>query len=312
MSKNEKSIFNNNFCFSRVLKDIDFLIKFHDYKEEKSLYILRELQRKEREKRILFNRRKNHSEIVNNLKKANEEREMLLSYKESRLSNNNNLSQINLYSANNNNYLPKIQNKEEQKNKENRIVIFEKLWKENLNKDKKAQEKKNINNKTTIYNSNYIMDIFDENYIKMKKIKEKKTEQKILLEKIKINNLKVKNKLKIHQNLMEKFKDKREYSPNYNAIEKHMPQVNFNTKSQRIFPIKFIKINNNRELNPQPKRNEAVKILRKNNSSHFLNNNISTCTLFKNYLNSKDNNSISDKKSLIGSTSQIDRDNSNF
>ena len=311
MSKNENNIFNNNFCFSRALKDIDFLIKFQDYKEEKSLYILKELQRKEREKRILFDRRKNHNEIVNSLNKANEEREMLLNYKESKISNN--VSQINTYSTRNNYFLPKLQNKEEQKSKDNKLIIFEKIWKEHLNKNKNSKQRRKNSNKTAIYDSNYIMDIFFFFYEKMKKINEKKTEQKRLLEKIKINNLKVERKLKIHKDIMKKFKDKREYSPNYEAIEKHLPKVNLNTKSQRIFPIKFIKINNIGELDPDKRIIEPKKLLRKNNSTQSIFfKNMSTCSLFKNFINIKNNSIINDKKNFKENISRMDKDNSIF
>ena len=293
MSINEENILNNNFCFSKVLKDIDFKLKFKDYREEKSLYILRQLQKEQREKRILFERRKNHNEIVHSLHKANEENQIILDYKARKL--NKNLSQINLYSTKNSFFLPKLKNKEEQKNKDNKVVIFEKIWKEQyLNKNKKYFGKRNKSNKT-MYSNNNLNDIFDVNYDKMKKKIEKKTQQKILLERIKINNLKVKKKLKIHQDIMSKFKDKREYIPNYNAIEKHLPEVNFNTKSQRIFPIKFIKINNVGELNSTENRSESVlkKSFRKDNSykSLFLNN-VSTCTLFKNIRNNNENSFI--------------------
>ena len=100
---------------------------------------------------------------------------------------------------------------------------------------------------------------------------------------------------------MQKFKDKREYSPNYNAIEKHLPEVNLNTKSQRIFPIKFIKIYNIGEFNSQEKRSESLpkKIFFKNNlnQSSFLNN-LSTCTLFKNYQYNNNESSFYEKKKL--------------
>ena len=292
MIKNESNIFNNNFCFSKVLKDIDFRIKFKNYKEEKSLYILKQLQKEQKEKKILMNKRKNHNEIVHSLKKANEEKELLLNYKNNLL--NKNISEIKSYSTRNN-YFPKLSKKEEEKNNDNKIIIFEKIWKEQyLNKTKRNKGKRNNSNKT-IYNNNSGIDIFDENYDKLKKKKEKKTPKKILLDKIKNNNLKVVKKLKIHKDLLSKFKDKREYIPNYNAIEKHQPRVNLNTKSKRIFPVQFIKINNIGELSSQEKRSESnyKTIFKKNNSNQslFLNN-LSTCTLFKNYLNNNKDNSL--------------------
>ena len=292
MIKNESNIFNNNFCFSKVLKDIDFIIKFKNYKEEKSLYILKQLQKEQKEKKILMNKRKNHNEIVHSLKKANEEKELLLNYKNNLL--NKNISQIKSYSSRNNDF-PKLSKKEEEKNNDNKIIIFEKIWKEQyLNKTKRNKGKRNNSNKT-IYNNNSGIDIFDENYDKLKKKKEKKTPKKILLDKIKNNNLKVVKKLKIHKDLLSKFKDKREYIPNYNAIEKHQPRVNLNTKSKRIFPVQFIKINNIGELSSQEKRSESnyKTILKKNNSNQslFLNN-LTTCTLFKNYINNNKDNSL--------------------
>ena len=292
MIKNESNIFNNNFCFSKVLKDIDFRIKFKNYKEEKSLYILKQLQKEQKEKKILMNKRKNHNEIVHSLKKANEEKELLLNYKNNLL--NKNISQIKSYSSRNN-YFPKLSKKDEEKNNDNKIIIFEKIWKEQyLNKTKRNKGRRNNSNKA-IYNNNYGIDIFDESYDKVNKKKEKKTQKKILLDKIKNNNLKVVKKLKIHKDLLSKFKDKREYIPNYNAIEKHQPRVNLNTKSQRIFPVQFIKIYNIGELSSQEKRSESnyKTIIKKNNSNQslFLNN-LSTCTLFKNYLNNNKDNSL--------------------
>ena len=287
MAKNE-DIFNNNFCFSKVLKDIDFRIKFRNYREEKSLYILKQLKREQKEKRILFEKRKIHNEIVHSLQKANEENEMILNYRAKKL-NKNNLSQNNLYSTKNTFYFPKISKKEEKINIDNKLINFEKLWKEQqyLNKNKRNLRKRNNSNKT-MYNS--INDIFDQNYDKIKKRKEKKTEKRIILDRIKYNNLKVKKKCQIHQDIMKKFKDKREYSPNFNAIEKHLPEVNLKTKSQRIFPIKFIKIYNIGEFNSLEKRNESIpkKILFKNNlyQSIYLNN-LSSCTIIKNYQNNE-------------------------
>ena len=289
MTVNE-NIFNNNFCFSKVLKDIDFRIKFKNYREEKSLYILKQLKREQKEKRVLFEKRKNHNEIVHNLQKAYEENEMILNYKAKKLNKYKNLSQNNLYSTKNSFYFPKISKKEVEKIKDNKMIIFEKLWKEQqyLNKNKRNLGKRNNSNKT-MYNS--INDIFDENYDKIKQRKEKKTEKKIILERIKFNNLKVKKKFQIHHDIMLKFKDKREYIPNYNAIEKHQPEVNLDTKSQRIFPIKFIKNYNIGEFNSLEKGNESMqkKLLFKNNSNQsiFLNN-LSTCTLFKNYQNNNE------------------------
>ena len=309
MTRNE-DIFNNNFCFSKVLKDIDFRIKFRNYREEKSLYILKQLKKEQKEKRILFEKRKNHNEIVHSLQKANEENEIILNYKAKKLNKNKNLSQNNLYSTKSTFYFPKI--KEEVKNKDNKMIIFEKLWKEQqyLNKNKGNLGKRNNSNKT-MYNS--INDIFDENYDKIKKRKEKKIEKRIILERIKFNNLRVKKKFRIHQDIMQKFKDKREYSPNYNAIEKHLPEVNLNTKSQRIFPIKFIKIYNIGEFKSQEKRSESLpkKIFFKNNlnQSSFLNN-LSTCTLFKNYQYNNNESSFYEKKNLRDSFQKMEKENS--
>ena len=112
---------------------------------------------------------------------------------------------------------------------------------------------------------------------------------------------------------MQKFKDKREYSPNYNAIEKHLPEVNLNTKSQRIFPIKFIKIYNIGEFKSQEKRSESLpkKIFFKNNlnQSSFLNN-LSTCTLFKNYQYNNNESSFYEKKNLRDSFQKMEKENS--
>ena len=217
---------------------------------------------------------------------------MLLNYKARKLEKNKNLSQINLYSTKNVFFLPQLDQKEDQKNKDNKVIIFEKIWKEQyLNKNARNIGRRNNSNKT-MYGSNFINDIFDEHYDKMKKLREKKTEKRIKLERIKINNLKVKKKLRIHQEIMSKFKDKGEYCPNYNSIERHLPEVNLNTKSQRIFPIKFIKINNIGDLNIKDKKPESMpkKLLVKNNSNQslFLNN-LSTCSLFKKFLNNNDN-----------------------
>jgi len=296
--KNENNILNNNFCFSKALKDIDFIIKFKNYKEEKSAYILKQLKKEQKEKKMLLSRKKNHNEIVHDLQKANEESELLLNDKTRKY---NNMSQINFYSSRNNSLcLPKLSKNEEKKNKDSKIIIFEKIWKEQiLNKSKNGRSMKNRkNNSNRIqYNSHYIVNIFDENYDKLKKKKEKNEKNKII-EKIKFNNLKVQKKLKFHQEIMSKFKDKREYSPNYNSIEKHLPDVNLNTKSKRIFPYKFIKKSNVDDLKSQKTRSESMPkgTLRKiitNKSIIF--SNISTCTLFKNYLKNNENSLLENK-----------------
>lgn len=296
--KSENNIFNNNFCFSKALKDIDFIIKFKNYKEEKSAYILKQLKQEQKEKKMLLSRKKNHNEIVHNLQKANEENELLLNDK---IRNNNNMSQINFYSSRNNNLcLPKLSKNEEKKNKDTKIIIFEKIWKEQiLNKSKNGRNRKNRKNNSnrTQYNSHYIVNIFDENYDKLKKKKERNDKNRIL-EKIKLNNLKVQKKLKIHQEIMSKFKDKREYSPNYNSIEKHLPDVNLNTKSKRIFPYKFIKINKVGDLKSQETRSESMPkgALRKIISTKsIIFSNISTCTLFKNYIKNNESSLLENK-----------------
>ena len=40
---------------------------------------------------------------------------------------------------------------------------------------------------------------------------------------------------------MDKFSERKEYTPNYTCLEKHVPIIKLDTNSKRIFPDKFIK-----------------------------------------------------------------------
>ena len=66
-------------------------------------------------------------------------------------------------------------------------------------------------------------DIFDKKY--RKTVKKKNIYKTKILEKIKENHLKVQKKLKIHQELMKKYSEKKYYTPNYSILDKHTPAI---------------------------------------------------------------------------------------
>ena len=151
------------------------------------------------------------------------------------------------------------------------------MWKEEYFKRWKAKNK-NPDLKITLNNeSENKDDIFEKNY---KKIKPKKSEKKIVLEKIKENNLKVKNRLKSYKELRDKFSERKEYTPNYGVLEKHTPIVRLDSNSKRIFPFKFIKINNY----SSSKKIFKKKLFKTNSYDNLYRNitKINPCSLLKN------------------------------
>jgi hypothetical protein len=132
-------------------------------------------------------------------------------------------------------------------NNSEQIVEFENNWREEYMKNKnKNKNNVTINNK--IISQNIIFDeednsddIFQKGY---RREKTKILEKIKRFKRIKENNLKVKVKLKNYKMIMDKFSEKKEYSPNYSVLEKHKPVVKLDSKSERVFPDKFIKMTN--------------------------------------------------------------------
>ena len=283
----QDNILSNNYCFSKVLKDFDFKIRFRNLKEEKSLYILLKVQRERRERKIFEENKKNHKQIVEDLKRAQEESELLKLNKVKKLRGNN--SSLNVISTRNNHkyFLPDLSRREEQKSR-NKNLGFVKIWNQHVNKSKKKGR-----NSSSVYRTMYVgnnsVNIFDKNYGKLREKIEKMSEKNVILNRIKLNNLKVKNKLKKHHDLLNKWKAKKEdYIPNYSVIEKHQPFISLNTKSQRIFPLKFIRSYNSKEPYT-PYKIDGYTINQNNlrysnpNTTTILSK-IGTCSLFKNYI----------------------------
>jgi hypothetical protein len=283
MKKDTNDYLNDDFCFSKVLKDIDAKLKFRSNKQEEIMKLVKQMKKDKRDKQILSIRKMHHDNVILSLRKANEEKKSTYDIYSRNFNNNliysNSAKQIVSLSSTIENILslPKIKNnltntndkldfKDDRDNEEYNTIRFEKVWnqqyedRKNRNKDK--NKNKIIKNKT-MYN-NYAIDIFDINYDRQRKRSEEFKESKLRLKRIKLNNLKVKKKLNSYHDMLSKFKDKREYCPNYNCIEKHQPEVKLNTKSQRVFPIQIIKQN----IHDYHKNNDSIV----NNSSKNKNN----------------------------------------
>lgn len=249
---------------------------------------------------MIINNYKQHQDIINKLILKEEEKN------KSKLNQNN--SAINIYSFNNF-YLPKIQTSIENNQKENSVSMgFEKIWKEEIFRNGKKVNKMNIkrklnklrtNDNTQEYSS---IDIFDKNYNKDTNLCDEAREMQRRLNRIKSNNLKVNQILKAHKEMQKKFLDNREYCPNYSSIEKHKPNVNLNTNSQRAFPEKFIK---NSIYNDDIVYNiYNDKKIARNNSCLFRNNN----GIKKKIFNKITKNIRIDKKKLILNNDNIKND----
>ena len=287
MLNKEINVLDKNFCFSNVLKEIDMRLKFNDFTEEKNLYLLNQLKRKNRERKLLLQRKYNHNEILYNLQKAYEENKIFLELKQKLIKEEENKEKEEEKK------LPILLNtskKEENKEKKNKKILiienkkekpieFENVWKEEYLKRLKEKKKMNM---TLVNDSENKNDIFDENF---KRIKQSNINKLMVLKRIKENNLKVKSKLNSYKIIMEKFAEKKEYNPNYIALEKHTPEIKLDTKSERIFPIKFIKLNNYSDEKKIFKKklikNKSYQILYRNNFS------INPCSLYNKETNYK-------------------------
>lgn len=116
-------------------------------------------------------------------------------------------------------------------------------------KNIKTKEEINMRNENKKINNfddgNEIKNIFDKNYIKKKKISKTNKLLKNKIERIKIQNKKV---YKVLGEYKKKYfnnynADNRIYKINYNSIEKHIPNIILDSKSQRIFPENYINKN---------------------------------------------------------------------
>ena len=281
---------NNNFYFSKCLKDIDISLKFKEFAEEKSFSRFNKIKKEQKERSNMLKRKNIHNEIIYNLKKAYNDYQILANMKDNNIKEKpnknkeilpklviksnketeNKNSNINNKKGNNND------NNDKNKDNKEQVVEFDNIWKkEYLNRMKKRKNNSNI----VIYNANNESDekndIFD---IKYKKKAPKKLFKSKIIEKIKNYNLKVKKKLKDYKNHMDKFSEKKEYNPNFTALEKHIPIVKLNTKSQRIFPDQFIKMHNYSD----EKKIFKKKLIKNNSAENITRNNynISPCSLF--------------------------------
>ena len=313
MTNNGINVLNKNFCFSKVLRDFDSKLKFGKLREGNSLYILNQMKKKNREKLYILQRKYNHNEILFNLKKAYEDNKFLLELKGKKVEDEN---KTNIEK------LPKITNDSKNvlnnniKDNTNDLIIkdyknkkqdenFETTWKEEL--FKKLKENKSIN----IYSNINVEDelnnknnIFDKNF--KKKEKSKILEKIRRIQRIKENNLRVKSKLNNYKVMMDKFSERKEYTPNYTCLEKHVPIIKLDTNSKRIFPDKFIKLNNY----TNDKLIFKKKILKNKSIQNFNRNNfINPCFLFKSESNF--NKSIQDDNTIYNFISKSMKNKNN-
>ena len=316
MKNIEKKINCKNICFSKVLKQIDTRLKFKDDTQKYLKDLKNNIYQKKKKKEIIEKKNKVHEDLINNLKKAEEENIQAYNiysrnFKNNLDYNNSHNTIINLSSAGNNFIaLPKLsQLKEEfqdnEKNVDVNIIRFENVWKEQqLNENKYNKNKKSKIN--TFYNIDYI-DIFDKKYDRYKKQCEEYNEKNLRLKRIKSNNQKVSKKLKIFRHIRSKFQDPREYFPNYSVIEKHQPEVKLNTKSKRIFPEQFI----NRYIHKLEdigdiKNNEDKKYKKYNSDILEYTKNVHPCKIiYRNYKNLNESDFIFDKKKFFLSSIDI-------
>ena len=230
MSNKNREILNLKACYSKTLKAIDAKIKFQQEEGEHSDYLKKECLLRKKERQLKYIKNQQHESVIRNLKKLEEEtrKDMKSKFKHISLS-----SAIKRIAS-----LPKMAKyknniKDNKKGDEYDIIKFENVWKEQYINDMKYN-KKNVKNKL-LFGGIYFTDIFDKNYDKYRKYLEESKEKNMRLERIKINNLNVTRKLNIHRQLMLRFRDQREYHPNYSLIEKHKPIVKLDSKSTRLF-----------------------------------------------------------------------------
>ena len=218
---------NNNFYFSKCLKDIDISLKFKEFAEEKSFSRFNKIKKEQKERSNMLKRKNIHNEIIYNLKKAYNDYQILANMKDNNIKEKPNKNKeilpklvikSNKETENKNNNINNKKgnnNDNNDKNKDNKeqVVEFDNIWKkEYLNRMKKRKNNSNI----VIYNANNETDekndIFD---IKYKKKAPKKLFKSKIIEKIRNYNLKVKKKLKDYKHHMDKFSEKKEYNPNF-------------------------------------------------------------------------------------------------
>ena len=314
MKNNTNDYLNDDFCYSKVLKDIDAKLKFRSNKQEEIMKFVKQMKKEKRDKQILSIRKMHHDNVILSLRKANEEKKSTYDIYTRNFNNLNYSSSakqiVNLSSTIQNILsLPKIKNnmtsindkldfKDDRDKEEYNTIRFEKVWNQQYEDAKKNKNKinknKSIKNKT-MYNS-YVIDIFDINYDRQRKQSEEFKESKLRLNRIKLNNLKVKKKLKSYHDMLSKFKDEREYCPNYSCIEKHQPEVKLNTKSQRIFPIQIIKQN----IHDYHKNNVSILNNSSKRKNHILKKNKSNLSQINNRKLNSNNHKNYNESDIMG------------
>jgi hypothetical protein len=238
MSYIYEDFFGSKHYYSKTLKEIDAKIKFKEEDDESDSNTKKQILMRKKEKQLKYLKSQRHENLVNNLKKLEEE---------TRKDNDNKFNQMNISSAIKRLIsLPKLTKykkelKDNKKKEEYNIIKFENVWKEQYMNDIKYNKK--INKNKIIFGGFYNADIFDINYDKYWKHLRESKEKNMRLERVKSDNLKVLKKLKIHRQIKLKTLDHREYRPNYSVIEKHQPIVKLDSKSTRLFL---------RNINPRP------------------------------------------------------------
>ena len=319
----EKKINTKNICFSKALKRIDTRLKFKDDAQKYLKDLKNQIYERNKKKEIIAKKNKIHENVINNLKKAEEENIQAYNIYSRNFKNNLDYNNkiINLSSTGNNFIaLPKLSKlkgefQDNEKNVDADIIRFKNVWKEQQLNEEKYNKNKKTKNKT-MYNIDFI-DIFDKKYDKYKKQCEEYNEKNLRLKRIISNNQKVNKKLKIFRHIRSKFQDPREYFPNYSIIEKHQPEVKLNTKSKRIFPEKFIKKNICKyDENSEVKNNEDKKHRKYSSDLLEFTKNVHPCRIIYRNLNESDF-SLDKKKFFISSIDikdnrYISRDSNNI
>ena len=150
------------------------------------------------------------------------------------------------------------------------------------------------------YGGNETKNIFDINYIEKKKISKVNRLLKNKIDRIKIQNKKV---YKILGQYKKKYfnnnTNNRIYKLNYNSIEKHIPNIILNSKTQRISPENYLNKSNYKSTINDNSKTKEIKLFEYKLKNNKIRKNISNKILFSRprLNNSKEN--IKNKKEPI-------------
>jgi len=306
-------MFLNNFSYSKTLKNYDTKIRFSSKKRLLEHSIKKDIQLD-----------KNSS--CNNLSQDNikSQNSQMIESKNEKDTSNSKFSiirgNLNLSVAINKIFnLPELAKyKNEKFLEKGKEVNNSRLKIKNAMNMKSIQGQKDKFKKYKNFTMNYVdddnelaknneIDIFDENFEKNRKKRHKKNELELQIEKVKQNNMKIESKFQLYKKVIEKYRIRNNYYPNYSYIDKHLPSVNLNSKSIRAFPDQIIKqymFNNEKEyVDKKDIKKKKLKKISKRSSSLNICDSFKDKSLLLNIINNiktkKDNNNNDNPSSSI-------------